>query len=627
MNSLFIKEELRKRGFDLESDLLFQNNKYEELKKEYMLFPGLGAITVDYFIEKHILSQEQVNKMKSGSFDINVNKELQLDKLTASALYLEIYQDEVAGKDEKEADKVSVENIRQEIEGTTSGLKVKLKKNFNFDFNNFNGQQYQKLKLIKLLYKMHKQENRLYDILGKPSLECVDNTVLNCESVYGQTLALLKNEIMKEIASDFIVEVKAATVSVCVKWEQIIQNVTYKLLFLDEDNLTYELKRIAKFLGSIIERLPKIDELDIPYKHSVFETFYFKLIQYECIGRQNDLCLVNSYEPKIEEVSNINIKQYLQILSEPVHIEGIEVFITDNIEMLAKLVYMTNSINEEDKRLITDKISIKCLNNFLEIWQRNTISKDMETISLLLLVSCIQEIITSYKTKERYMIKFFGYKTEHSTLISKLKSGVDTREVYQILWVRKVKQRIYANMGLKRQADLLTLIERSVDTLAAFAMRYHNIEDMIIVNDYFVSKLEMSVVNNIDIADDISDMAESMLKKSGYFIEILHGNVFNYFKETSTMDLGNQVIAKILNEIYKLERGRKCSPHSYITMKGYRTDLELLDKNGESPRDFLLVYRIDIERKCVSFENFWEVKSNRYINEMVSLGLKKFFIV
>lgn len=628
MNKFFdlsLKECLLKRGINIDDKNLFNNPKYKELKSEYINCPVEMFVTVDYYIEKYLLSQEQINKMKQGYFDINVDKKLQLERITASDLYEEIFYEDILGKSQKEADKCNMERIRQKVEGTKSGLKLKLKKSFNFDFNKFEGQEYEKLKLIKLLYRVHEKNSRLYDVLGNPSLEGVDNTVLNYESVYGNIIALLKNEVMKEVDKEFIRNGKYTIYNVCKDWEIVIQSVYLKLFDLDKKLLTDELDRIDKFMSYLLYRLPDIKEVKVPYKHSLFETFYLKLLQYENLGRQKDLHKINSYNPKIDvKISDVYMKEYQKILETEVEVNRIEEYINVNIDKIVELVYMSKSVSEEEKEIVLKDKTIEMVKSLIEMWKRNTTANMEEFVSLIIIVSCIQEIINASETKEEYNIKYYGWKTECNTLISKLKNGTDTRDAYQILWVRKVKQRMYNNLGLNKQLNLATSIEKNIDKIIEFIIKYYNISDMLEVHTYFLKKVERSILNNSDFIIEIEYMSNYIYNKTEFVMEVAHKNVFNYFKEIKTTRIGSQVIQKMIDEIKELENKKISSKFGYNISKEYRLEIELSDINNENPRDFMLLYKIDIDNKYVSLNNFFEIKSDDYIERIEELGLTAF---
>ena len=275
------------------------------------------AMTLDYFVEKYILSQEQIDKMKKGNFDINVS--MPPKRLSINALCREISKEEALINNGYEEDP---EIIRQRIESDT-GLKAKLKSKFKFDFDSFDDDTFKKLKLMKLIYRLHKQDGRLYDLLEKPSLEGVDNTSINVKTVYGELLSILKSETAKEVDKQFRRRAKDIAFKVGIEWEQIIYAATIRPLGKDAYERNQVLNRIDTYLQTIVARLPEVKSLDVSYNHSLFETFYLKILQYEQLGREHDLNTVHNYMSSMEVISQAYAKKYYAVLSEYIKITDI----------------------------------------------------------------------------------------------------------------------------------------------------------------------------------------------------------------------------------------------------------------------------------------------------------------
>ena len=92
------------------------------------------------------------------------------------------------------------------------------------------------------------------------------------------------------------------------------------------------------------------------------------------------------------------------------------------------------------------------------MWNRNTKTYLGEEVSLLFIISTLQEIKNAKVRNETYEIKYYGYKKEHSALSAKIKQGEEAREAYQLLWIRKINCRLYHNLGMGKEFALRTSI-------------------------------------------------------------------------------------------------------------------------------------------------------------------------
>ena len=59
-------------------------------------------------------------------------------------------------------------------------------------------------------------------------------------------------------------------------------------------------------------------------------------------------------------------------------------------------------------------------------------------------------------------------------------------------------------------------------------MQYHNLNDMLMVHEHFLSIVERSIVYSIDVEEELNNMRNFIYNSVGYDLLIGH-NIFNYF--------------------------------------------------------------------------------------------------
>lgn len=166
-----------------------------------------------------------------------------------------------------------------------SGIINKLEMKLGFRIEEFD--KYDQLKLLKYLFQIEKGSPnkksynnfkiRIIDILNKPRLDNI-NTHITEKNVYGNILSEMKANIEKELSKESIVLKIEQLENITLQWERVIQNTfAYVMteIALDNKEFAYsELKRLEYYLKhKVLERLPNILDLKLPYNENLFSTF------------------------------------------------------------------------------------------------------------------------------------------------------------------------------------------------------------------------------------------------------------------------------------------------------------------------------------------------------------------
>lgn len=604
-----VKQTLKNRNIDINNINLFSTPDYEKLKFDFFCIPNIGLVSIDFIIEKYLLSPEQINNMKSGLFDINTTKYNATEgNITASCLYKEI-----AKESDKLCKPLFEENLRQKFEGKF-GLKNKLIENFNFNLTSFNDSIYAKLKFQKTIFTIYQFDNSLYNLLANPSMENIPFSFNSPPPVHGKTISLLKNEIMKEVSIPFIVDSQRNLSKIISEWEYLLCKIS-SYEFLNLPSLKEELKRIDTFLKEkILKLLPDYSFFNQPNEHNIFETFFFKILQYEQKCMNTDIILLNNDLLKNlssnENNSDFYVNHYKEIGKINITLKQLENYLNDNIDFISQLVYKKNSISKKEKNKLLNQTTIACVKNFLSFYYCTNITNgNDETISLLYIISALQSIIFSIDNKESHVFKYYSYKKEHSSLSSKIKNGFDSRKIYQHFWVNKVKSQIFYNLGIIELFPIFISIYTSIDKIILFLLEYHNLNDILLAHNFLYEIIYPVCSLNASYENVIIDFTNSIFNKTKFMLQITHANIYKLFrlnynlKDDISQFFHKKIEFCLSNDIPEINSS---------------LEIEFLDVC------YTLFYTINFSQKIIYFTNFREISSNENIAILTKLKLESF---
>jgi hypothetical protein len=466
-----VREEVEKRDLDFDKLEYLNNKHYRDLKnKRFVIIPKWNKVNFDFYIERLILTDEELKQIKTGLFDIGITKEIDKADVTFSKLYDEIFSESTyINVDEKHGE---IQRIEQKIIGSKSSIKSKLKNDLNFDIDAFNEtQKYSMLKLLKLLYlyEKDKEDNsktqNIIRILAKPSLENVDNSFVGKPGKYGLLLAELRNDVRKEIELDYHLEVQETISRISFKWNRIFKKVEQLYFSTTDGERLKELNRIHANLQRIIVFLSS-NKKSFEYEAGIFQSFYLKLYQHDTIA------LLDNLTSSVE--FNINSPHTIELMDTPykkefkfdnVEIQDFTEYFNNNVEYITRLIFQINNITEAHVKklekvlkyvdVLHEKHAIRTMNTYALEFGR---PKD-----LLFLVSCLQEIIQLNELEKddfekKYLNNYFGSNVKSQTLSSALKNmkkegdyDKPSDEVFDIIWVNKINRRRFVYGNLKMQ--------------------------------------------------------------------------------------------------------------------------------------------------------------------------------
>ena len=548
----------------------------------------------------------------------------------------------------------SLDTLRDKFKNhDKSGIINKLEIILDFRIEEFDD-KYDQLKLLKYLYYLEKNSEskhkntryydktkiRIIDILNKPRLDNI-NTPIAISSVYGSILSQMKSDIEQELRKESIVSKQEKFKYINLYWEKITHKTfdyVMSEMALNNKNSAYEeLERINRYLKEkILERLPSVSELELPYKENLFDTFYNILLSHEILCYDADRLRIN----------------YQIVLEDPPNDEYVETFIKHEDKWIVKaehlsvilknLCNLSVEYNEETKiismiifkkfKLSDDDISnakfafkhVKTLLSWLEQFKDTDFT---EGYPLTILASAIQEIVFVKKNKELFINDFYGNKYYRKSMISSLKDAGAASAVAKTAWVYKVENRYSVNLGAYELVKKKRDIENTIYKIKRRLFAYKNISDFKFASSLILHFAARSLTSRKVAMVIGGEFANLIVERCGpYQFQMFDEgiNVLDMFREFLLSRETMEKVAKEVGEMIKeFDNEKPCNYYSKTIAKEMRYRFQL-SLNEEYNKKFIFLFVVDRERRVIEYKNFFEVVDDEYALEQIRIGLGKF---
>ena len=175
--------------------------------------------------------------------------------------------------------------------------------------------------------------------------------------------------------------------------------------------------------------------------------------------------------------------------------EDIEKFFEpENIQQIAKYVYLKDETSKEERRKIRNsKEKVFRFFDFCKLADPLGIYNMMEDVTELLIISCLQSILLD-SSNEIFDYAFHGfeggkgYRKGKIRVQAALKNDEHTYDALQVYWVRRVMDRSYANVGDSNIRKVTTKIEtRCIEALSR-VLNSSTIEEMLEASSFYLNK-------------------------------------------------------------------------------------------------------------------------------------------
>ena len=544
-----IQQELLHLKIDIDDDKYKDQKEFIELNTVLMTDTESQYIYTEiWFIEKYIVGQKRLEKIY-GCYAMGIKRRLEKNELDVNAMCkaLTIYAPECYGHDEKDI----YRNITRT--GEKAGLIQRLKEQLGFDVEEFCDEQ----EMLKLLYLCYRFEMKygskvLTAFLQKPSLENADTIWAGIKTANGEMMAFLKHNIEREISPRFITTAKRMVDMVAAGWERQIRDVRIQLdVDLFKDNRR-EIERIYKMVGGYAQFYNKKTYLHGRYKHSLLETFYLKLLEHENLGREYDIISVSNDVLNADIIQSGKCELYDQLAVQEVKISEVDDYLRNNRLKMVSYVFEKEKTtsNEKDKY---DRAATR-VKYFLKMLIENTKYKGISVVSVLLLVMCIQEII-SLTNKDKIENHYYKAGME---AIKSIKSELHDdnndpiKTMSQIVWVERV---MYRYNSCRHDTDILRMArqtEKYIDYLIARTFETNSLVDMRVIHTYFMLNIQGMIYPQDELEKKAKHFERILRRKAEkYKVQIPYGDSWGYARQFFSIPISEVELEKTAKKLFK----------------------------------------------------------------------------
>ncbi|MEY9974981.1 hypothetical protein ABH966_005399 [Lysinibacillus sp. RC46] len=609
----YLKEELQKRGLNPNNPEFLDDPRYNEIKNMKIISGKLGAITYDYYIRSNWF-KDGITKLKQGRFDIGAKRDEA--PINMAKLIDEICQEAIDNGEEDEA-AYSTENIRRKLIGSPSGIRHNLKTKIAFDLNDYHNQEFEKLKLLKVLYSIEKRQKgkiNITSLLSYLSLENVDKRIIGDQSVHGEIITELLSEIRLELDESFHKTVLDAIVKIVMMWnKKLLEVAKISKMPHHKDVRIYELIRIKQYLINLKNRLP---EPQIVSESNIMEAFYLRVMQLQELCRTEDVnritdFILNSTHTKemLGKKQRLNPEFMNQVITD------LESFIQQQAQKVTEAVYQKDNVTDSEiSNIVKWSTHVPTL---LNSYNKQVYAEERQNLTCFFLVSCMQEIMLSETLKkgdDEYEFKNNHYGSDrkgrglHSNL-KKMNKNILVEEALELIWVGKVERRMYANQDLLEEYLLIQEIGRLANEFIGIIAKLPDLETMFYWNDFLLSQI--IVAEKAPILHYTAFFNSIIREKTGYSCESHSARMFQYF---DNINIANNITNIFLNEVAK---------DIQLSKSGYTRDKQIMNMKIEDEA-FIVVYAFDRNPRRLIIHNFMPIMADDAIELGNKAGLEKF---
>lgn len=507
------------------------------------------SMALDEYIERYLLTEEEVQRTYPSIYSMGNPYELSDEECFDFSVALAIVLESHHVKDSKQVDEKTMLKMEDEAEGETETFKSyisQLKEHLSVDLRSFcydshcyDGLQ-NKRERAKILYLVHKakkeasQNVNVLLMLEKPSMENNRLASLGIRGTNWEYIYFLKHEVEKELPIETKDAIGSEVVRLMAKWDRYMQG------WITEVENHYDAYPASPVTFDLFDRIkaaleePYSDDEDnsgLPAYNSAspLETMFLKLMQHEYLSAQMDLLYAldasshldysvpAEYVEQMEkfEEAKICVNESNDVNESDddspkcshgyvIEREGMvkkvcgskelkKFFSSENVQKIAKYVYLKENTSKDERRAIRN--SKKKLYRFLGFLQFiDTDDAILDDVTELLIISCLQLICwdNSKEILDYHFQGFEGTKKKRKGKIhvqAALKNDKRVYEVVKMYWMRKVAERMYANLGKAALPKKIRELQNLYLKLLEKLLKTPDIEAMRSISSFYEQKL------------------------------------------------------------------------------------------------------------------------------------------
>lgn len=605
-----ILEKLKKLKIDIDSleEPYWKNKRYCDFRTTYIDKENFQFLSYDYYIENVIIRKSKLGKIKTGIFDMGTGKKPVARDISEKKLINEIIDDfEVSTSNQ------SIHNKFYDNNKKKGGIIPQIEDLWRLRIEDFKD-EYSKLKLMKLLYLLSKtdlygEKINFYLMFQKPTFENIDKTVIGEENRNGRSLAVLKNELIKEIPLDKVREINILLIQEMNKWEELLK-ISGKYVYYHE---TDDLLRLAEFLEKkIVELLPtNFNDIIQTCNGKLFDTIYFKVLQHEYISAKTDFIKINA-----ETLKHVSEKRSAKkgLESEVIKRRLVKSYVKANKEKLAPFLIEQNFSEEEARNFVGDNArNIEILVDWFEASYNINFNNRIDPILIVSMLMAIKDV-----SDQQDSMKYSYYRalqTGNMKLVNKLSRSKKSEEIFHRLWSKKVHFIYSCLCGVGKEAEYNIRIEKALDYISRFMMNYHNFDDFKLCNNHMHNIIKRAFVLDEVAIKNMQLLGNILYANGGYRVEIKHPNVLKLYKMFRPEAISLPLAESFYNDIKLFEGGELIGE--------YHKKVEITNEsNGDKYRGIFKV-KVDLKRKVLMLLDYHGVISDEKCEKLSELGFDK----
>lgn len=619
MNSYFIQhveQRLKDAGVDIYQPNFWESEEFQPFKEEYYLGGLEGKITIREIVERYILSEDQVNNLYLSKYDMGNHIALSDDdcQYTELAAELDRLYNHSLSVDPKEFYR-------------SNGLRDRIKKYLLLDLDKYKDIEdyyYERntAEVFKLLFLLYQLENVIYKdrnilkMLGNPSLENVDNSMVGLFTSNGNIMRDLKDNVEREISMEYRGNVKKTLWEIITDWQSVIFAISGIIDYSEEHGLHND-------MDALIEKYSKIaicietDKIPNKYEGSPIEQFYLKLCQHENLGREKDILFVNAIEIKHKKRTEEQIRVLNELRTIIVEKSQVGKYIETYYKEIAELVYLRDNVSASEKETLCK--SIDKVNLILDFFSRETnlflLSKNKVDVTFI--ISCLQAVVLS-EQNEKFNYKFPAYdkvsRTPRSVRNALNYKEVEVFDALKTYFVRKVMECWNSNLGRESSKKQMNVLENICDTFVYKVLEISNMGDMKLAHDYLIKQISHDIFNYPQ-KKTAKEFMEKKLDELGYKYIDPENIIGDSFYMSAIMD-------ENLNELLGNFK-KKISDESRDDVYRLSFDYEISASDGFVVAEQHMEYIVDKVNHIVQpSDRFESIRfANEYLSRLKMIGI------
>lgn len=569
-------ESLNQKGIDIHSPNYKESENYNNVKNA-PIYTYDGAMTVEEYIERSLLTPQELIDSYSSIYDMGNPYELSIDECEYANIAYDIIKD--IPEDEEtiermksaersmdiiemqEANKREAANVLAQTFIRPDGYIAQLKKHLNLDLDLFDDNtirnKREKAKIIHFLYMLrekHFPDINALILLSKPSMENIDNTSLDMATYNGKIIGFIKHALEKELDLSIKQEIKDTVSSIVSDWYNSMNNAQILMNFEYGNGYEYDFEETIRSLQSASEELA-IAEKVINYRHSPIELLYLKIVQHEYHGNIKDIMIVNSIQTEAVHVVPPELVEKMKELHyKAVDFDNVEEYIQENALSLAGYVYLGAKTDKEMVRKIReckDKVRI-----LLDFCIRARPLLDIKDIANeLQLVSLLQAIILDSQNKI-FDYTFYAYqrymknkpRVQAALKINNEKDSKYEVDALKIYWVRKVSDHWYANIGRNEARARVRKLENVCDMIIRDILNQPNLDEMLDMHMRYTTELDYELISTNGQIEGTQLLVRYLYSKGFEYKDHFYKIRYAFLSSKEIVDIYNK-LASIIDSI------------------------------------------------------------------------------